>query len=333
MYNSWFTSIIIPARNEKDYIEDVINGIPEWIDLILVADDGSTDSTGEIAKKALVKTGRKNFDSRNNGPWSTILKLKGEGVGKAIMQGYEYILTSKNTKHIEAYTEKKSVCIVMAGDGQMDHSDLKQLLDPIVSKEARYTKGNRFNDFEQIGNMPMIRRIGSNLLSVLTTLSSGISVRDPQCGYTALELSVLEDINFENPWKGYGYPNWLLLKFGINNIPVKEVNTKCIYKGEKSGIKLWKFFPTVAAMLFLGLWKRGADWYVFGKGIHKAKWYIRVCLIFSWISAWSSILLLVIQQLFQMMNIEKNILIIQFILSILICYTFDKIEINRRFNA
>ena len=219
MYKGWFTSVIIPAKDEAAFIDEVIVNIPEWVDLVLVIDDGSTDDTNYVSKKAFDNVGRNDYECDGKGPWGKIIKLEGFGVGNAIMEGCKYIITSKNLSHIKSYEEKKSACIVMAGDGQMDHSDLPQLLEPIIMRKCRYSKGNRFSD-QGISSMPLSRRFGSNLLSILTTLASGISVRDPQCGYTVTELSLMQEIDLEKMWKGYGYPNWLLMKFGEESITV-----------------------------------------------------------------------------------------------------------------
>lgn len=45
-------TVIIPALNEEKSIGQVIQEIPEWVDRILVADNGSTDRTAEVAEAA-----------------------------------------------------------------------------------------------------------------------------------------------------------------------------------------------------------------------------------------------------------------------------------------
>ena len=330
MHKGWFTSVIVPAKNEEDHIKQVIQEIPSWIDLILVADDGSTDKTNEIARDALTNSGRNDFESGDKGPWSKIIKLDGEGVGNAIITSCKYIITSSNKEHSEAYNLKKSACIVMAGDGQMDPVDLSNLLDPVIAGEVRYCKGNRFADSEQIKNMPLIRRIGSNLLSVLTTLASGIYVRDPQCGYTVTELSLIEEISNDKTWRGYGYPNWILLKLGMLSINIKEVPCKCIYRTENSGIKLSSFFPIVSTMLFLGLWNRGIEWYLKGIGIPKKIWHIRVAMLISWFSIWISAILFFNPIIDTSQIISNKIVTVQILTNLMICYFLDRMEINRR---
>ena len=41
---------VIPAFNEEGSIGKVVSGLPDWIDEIIVANNNSTDSTGDVAR-------------------------------------------------------------------------------------------------------------------------------------------------------------------------------------------------------------------------------------------------------------------------------------------
>ena len=41
--------VVIPARNEEDHIQRVLQTLPSIVDHAVVIDDGSTDSTFEMA--------------------------------------------------------------------------------------------------------------------------------------------------------------------------------------------------------------------------------------------------------------------------------------------
>ncbi|MEO1162074.1 MAG: glycosyltransferase, partial [Pseudomonadota bacterium] len=43
-------AVIIPAFDEADAIGKVIDGIPDWVDTAIVADNASKDGTGAIAE-------------------------------------------------------------------------------------------------------------------------------------------------------------------------------------------------------------------------------------------------------------------------------------------
>ena len=141
----------------------------------------------------------------------------------------------------------------MAGDGQMDPDDMKSLLKPILEKKAHHVKGERL---DRAGKMPTYRRFGTFLLAILTTLACGQTIRDPQCGYTATSSEVLTKWNWKVSWKGYGYPNWWIMRLSEMGFAISHVPVKAIYDGQKSGIKLLSFFPKVSLMLLIGLHAR-----------------------------------------------------------------------------
>ena len=145
------------------------------------------------------------------------------------------------------------ISVVMAGDGQMDPDDMESLLAPFISRQAHHSKGERL---DRAGKMPLYRRIGTFILSILTTLACGQTIRDPQCGYTATSSKVLESWNWEHSWKGYGYPNWWLMGLSEKGWRITHVPVKAIYEGQKSGIRVSSFLPKVALMLLIGLHTR-----------------------------------------------------------------------------
>src|SRR5205807_3502366 len=50
MYKSNSITVIIPCLNEEQGIEQVMRRMPEFVDQIIVVDNGSTDRTSEIAR-------------------------------------------------------------------------------------------------------------------------------------------------------------------------------------------------------------------------------------------------------------------------------------------
>ena len=93
MLGNWNIGVVIPARNEEEHLPKVLETIPDFVDNVVVVDDGSTDTTASIAK---------NFN---------LVKLNGQGVGAAIDAGHQKLLQ---------IFEGKFVSVVIAGDGQMD---------------------------------------------------------------------------------------------------------------------------------------------------------------------------------------------------------------------
>ena len=223
MKGAWKVGVVIPARNEEKHLRSVLDAIPDFVDEVVVVDDGSTDGTSDSVSD------------------QKYVRLEGEGVGAAIDAGHQKLLE---------ILEDKFVSVVVAGDGQMDLSEMERLIQPIIDGEADYVKGERR---DRAGKMPRLRRFGTFLLGFLTTLACGQKISDPQCGYTATSSKVLTDWEWNFSWKGYGYPNWWLMNLAAKGYRIKHVNVSAIYEGQKSGIKLVSFMPKVSLMLLLGL--------------------------------------------------------------------------------
>ena len=226
MYEGMSIGVVIPARNEAKHLPEVLAGIPSFVDKVVVVDDGSTDGTGDLVGDA------------------DLVRLNGEGVGAAIDKGHQHLLNEIDGDFIS---------VVMAGDGQMDPNDMESLIAPVVKGDSHHAKGERL---DRAGKMPLHRRFGTFLLSILTTLACGQTIRDAQCGYTATSSKVLELWNWDTSWKGYGYPNWWLMHLSENGWRISHIPVKAIYEGQKSGIRLATFFPKVSFMLLVGLHAR-----------------------------------------------------------------------------
>ena len=226
MYDGMMVGVVIPARNEAEHLTGVLSTIPDFVDKVVVVDDGSTDGTGKLAVNVELVT------------------LTGEGVGAAIDAGHRRML--------ELF-DQEFVSVVIAGDGQMDPSDMEMLISPIIEGKAHHSKGERL---DRAGKMPFYRRIGTFLLAILTTLACGQNISDPQCGYTATSSKVLKTWDWDRSWKGYGYPNWWLMRLAENGWRIKHVPVRAIYSGQRSGIKVSTFLPKVSLMLLIGLHSR-----------------------------------------------------------------------------
>ena len=51
MYKGQKITVVIPCLNEEQGIEQVLRRMPEFVDQVIVVDNGSTDRTSEVAKQ------------------------------------------------------------------------------------------------------------------------------------------------------------------------------------------------------------------------------------------------------------------------------------------
>jgi glycosyltransferase involved in cell wall biosynthesis len=206
-------AVVVPAYNESLHIERTLRSVPAFVDRIVVVDDGSQDATASVARGV--------GDARVH----VLRHGRNRGVGAALKTGYH-----------DAFGAGADLVAVMAGDGQMHPDDLLALLAPLLLGVADYTKGDRLSHPQVRARMPLARYVGNHLLSALTRLCTGVTVRDSQCGYTALSRRGLERLPLPAIWNGYGYPNDLLGWFGLSGARVQDIVVRPVYGAEQSGI-------------------------------------------------------------------------------------------------
>ena len=220
--------VVVPARDEAAHVAGVVATMPAFVDSIVLVDDGSTDGTATVAR-------------RTADPRLTVLRREeSRGVGAAIVAGYRHALAQGGGPY--------DVFAVMAGDGQMDPSDLPRLVAPVARGEADYAKGNRLAWPGVKALMPRARRLGVQAFSRATSWAVGVAIRDSQCGYTALSRRACEGLDLDGLWPGFGYPNDLLGQLVARGARVVETPVRPIYAGEVSHLRLWHV-PTIAALV------------------------------------------------------------------------------------
>jgi len=227
-------SVVVPAHNEELLIERVVDSIPAFVDHIIVVDDASSDSTPD--KLAALKT-------QLGDRLLVIRHPKNQGVGAAIVTGYEAALRIAAQKHLVA---------VMAGDAQMDAEDLPRLLAPCARGEVDYAKGNRLITGEAWKLIPRTRYLGNAVLSLLTKIASGYwHIADSQTGYTVVTAEALAVLQLRRLYPRYGFPNHLLVELNNYDFRVRDLPIKPVYNvGEVSGIRLYRVIPTISWLLF-----------------------------------------------------------------------------------
>ncbi|MGA1979756.1 MAG: glycosyltransferase family 2 protein [Sedimentisphaerales bacterium] len=231
MYKEHTVCVVVPAYNEEELIGRVLETMPGYVDKIVVVDDKSTDETAEIVRKAADKSG---------GRIVLIQHDENQGVGGAIVSGYKW-----------ARDNQVSATAVMAGDAQMDPDDLSNLLEPVVTGQVDYAKGNRLFTGNAWQIIPKVRYLGNSYTSLLTKIASGYwHVADSQTGYTVINLRALKILDLDKIYKDYGMPNDMLVKLNVYNLRVRDVPIKPIYNiGEKSGIRIHKIVPKLSWLL------------------------------------------------------------------------------------
>lgn len=159
--------IIIPAYNEAENIENVVNNIVEnyqQYDYIVV-NDGSKDETATICKK--------------NGYNMLDLPIN-LGLAGGVQVGFKY-----------AYEHNYDAAIQFDGDGQHQPQYIKGMLDELES--ADIVIGSRFVDRKKPKSL---RMLGSNMIQLAIRLSTGKTIHDPTSGMRLVNRRMMKEFAY-----------------------------------------------------------------------------------------------------------------------------------------
>jgi glycosyltransferase involved in cell wall biosynthesis len=162
----------IPAYNEEVGIGSVILEAEQHADEVVVVDDGSQDTTADVARYA----------------GATILQHESnQGKGAAIQTLMRSVLPSDF-----------DTLVFLDGDGQHAPADIPQVIEPVLEDEADLVVGSRYLEDGGCDETPRYRRFGQRVLDLLTLGSASAGVTDSQSGFRALSPSAVEQLSLSS---------------------------------------------------------------------------------------------------------------------------------------
>lgn len=217
---------VIAAYNEEKTISKVLEELKEYVDNIVVVDDGSSDNTSQKV------TGKK----------VTLLKhLVNLGQGAALQTGFEY-----------AKREEADIVITYDADGQFLATDIPRLIKPIIQNKADIVLGSRF--LGQAINIPFSRLLTLKMGIIFTFIFSGLNLSDVYNGLRALNKTALQKINITQ--NRLAHASEILDKIKTNQLRYIEIPVTVRYtdyskqKGEKNLNALKVFVDLITKKLY-----------------------------------------------------------------------------------
>ena len=211
--------LIIPAYNEEENILKTYKSIIEYNKKnktkydVIVINDGSRDNTSEICHKNDIQV---------------IDLIHNLGIGGAVQTGYKY-----------AYYHNYDIAVQFDGDGQHDVRYVKNIIEPIINKEADMVIGSRFVSNIDTFKSTFVRRIGISIISVFMKMVTRKKIYDTTSGFRACSKELIYDFSLSYP-NEYPEPittaETLKKKYIVHEVPV-EMNER---EGGISSIKSWR---------------------------------------------------------------------------------------------
>lgn len=188
------TTVIIPALNEAKTIKAVVEGVKEYCNEVIVIDDGSLDSTSNLAESAGA---------------IVLLHEKNKGYELSIEDGFK-----------EAIKRGADILITFDADGQHSPKDIRKLKSHIDRDVADVVIGDRK------GKKHFIEEI----FAFYTSFRYGIN--DPLSGFKAYSVKIYKDIGHFDTKKLIG--SQLVIEAAKKGYKIKTQQISVLPREDKS---------------------------------------------------------------------------------------------------
>jgi glycosyltransferase involved in cell wall biosynthesis len=150
--------VVVPAYNEARVIAGIIAELKCDAHRIVVVDDGSADSTAEVAAECDAVVLRHPINLGQGAALQT-------GIEFALARGAEFIVT-------------------FDADGQHRTAEIARLIDALETHRADFALGSRF--LGSAVNIPPLRRMLLRAATLFTRLTTGLALTDAHNGLRAM---------------------------------------------------------------------------------------------------------------------------------------------------
>jgi len=189
-------AVIIPAFNEEESVGKVIAAIPDWVDRVIVVDNGSTDGTAGAAGR---------FGAR-------VVYQPEPGYGAACLAGIAF-LNGKGPDSVD-------IVVFLDADFSDRPSEMDRLVDPIIDRGIDMVIGSRILGRREPGALTAQARFGNMLSCFLIRMFWRQRYTDLG-PFRAISHDALNRLEMRD--RGYGWTVEMQIKAARGKLKIAEV--------------------------------------------------------------------------------------------------------------
>lgn len=184
-------AVVIPALNEEGAIGRVVADVPDFVDRVVVADNGSTDQTAAVAKSE----------------GAIVVSEPERGYGAACLAALREVGDA-------------DIVVFMDGDFSDHGSEMDALVTPIAKGEADLVIGSRVLGDREPGSLTPQQQFGNWLATRLIQMIWGVRYTDLG-PYRAISTDALRRLGMAD--RNYGWTVEMQIRAAVHGLRSQEV--------------------------------------------------------------------------------------------------------------
>src|SRR6266478_4568156 len=208
MYKEQRITVIMPCLNEEQGVEQILIRMPDFVDQVIVVDNGSTDRTSEVAAR---------FGAQ-------VIREDARGYGRSYKTGFA--------------AATGDIIITLDGDHSYPPDAISYLLEAFLHLDVDFLNASRFPVRDR-QSMSFKHKLGNVILSLAMSILYFRWVSDSQSGMWVLRRSVLNEMRLESD--GMAFSEEIKIE-ALKNERIRFGEISILYSSRLGEIKLnpWK---------------------------------------------------------------------------------------------
>jgi glycosyltransferase involved in cell wall biosynthesis len=204
MYKGLKITVISPCLNEEQGIEQVLRRMPDFVDEVIVVDNGSTDRTSEVARTL----------------GAQVIREDVRGYGRSYKTGFA--------------RATGDLIVTLDGDHSYPPDALSYLLEAFLHLDVDFLNASRFPVRDRHA-MSFKHKVGNLILSLAMSVLYFRWVRDSQSGMWVFRRSILEGMKLTS--NGMAFSEEIKIE-ALKNSRIRFTEISILYTSRLGEIKL-----------------------------------------------------------------------------------------------